>query len=246
MILLQALEKTGKDVEYYALDLSLSELKRTLAATAQESYRHVRCQGLHGTYEDGLVWLKRPENRKNPSCVLFLGSSIGNFTHAEATDFLKGFSDVLGPNDTMVVGVDACQDKDKVYHGYNDKEGKTREFYLNGMTHINALLGKKGFEAGKWAIVGGYDEAAARHQAFYVPTTDTAIDRICVKAGEKILFEESYKYSRLQSTELWQNSGFVAREVFGNSTDNYRMLHLQPRSARQHHYMRSSVKKLRL
>lgn len=130
----------------------------------------------------------------------------------------------------MIIGLDACQDRDKVYHGYNDKEGKTREFYLNGLAHLNSLLGKKGFEVGKWDVVATYDEAAGRHQAFYVPATDTMVDGVGVKAGEKILFEECYKYSRERSTELWQNSGFVAREVFGNSTDDYRKLHLQPYS----------------
>lgn len=214
-------------MDYYALDLSLSELRRTLSVTAQEGYRHVKCQGLHGTYEDGLIWLKRPENLEKSTCVLFLGSSIGNFTRAEATDFLKGFSDVLGPNGRMIVGLDACQDKDKVFHGYNDKEGKTREFYLNGLAHANTLLGGKAFEIDKWDVDGTYDEVADRHRAFYVPATDTAADGVWVKAGEKILFEESYKYSRLQSTELWQSSGFVAREVFGNSIDNYRKLHIQ-------------------
>lgn len=159
-----------------------------------------------------------------------MGSSIGGLAHAEAPLFLKGFSDVLGANGLMIIGVDACQDKDKVYKAYHDKQGKTREFYLNGLAHANTLFGNDVFEVGKWDTVGAYDEAAGRHQAFYVPTTDTVVDGVCVKAGEKIFFEESYKYSRLQSTELWQSSGFVAREVFGNSTDNYRKLHLQPYS----------------
>lgn len=190
----------------------------------------MKFQGLHGTYDDARVWLERPENLEKPSCVLFLGSTIGNFTRAEAAGFLKSFSDVLGSSGKMIVGLDACQDRDTVHHGYNDKEGKTREFYLNGLAHANALLGNNVFKVGEWDIIGGYDETAGRHQAFYVPTTDTVVDGVCVKAGEKVLFEECYKYSRLQSTDLWQNSGFVAGEVFGNSIDNYRKLYLQPAS----------------
>ena len=194
----------------------------------QEDFRHVKCQGLHGTFDDGLAWLKRPENLEKSSCVVFLGSSIGGFTQAEASGFLKGFSDLLGSNGTMIIGVDACQDKDKVYNAYHDEAGKTREFYLNGLAHANRLLGSNGFDLGVWDTVGAYDEAAGRHQAFYVPTADAKVDGVFVKAGEKILVEESYKYSRPQSTELWQSSGFVAREVFGNSTNDYRKLHLQP------------------
>ncbi len=74
-ILLQALESAGKDVDYYALDLSIKELRRTLEQVPK--FDHVRCHGLHGTYDDGLDWLKMPENRSRVKCVMSLGSSIG-------------------------------------------------------------------------------------------------------------------------------------------------------------------------
>ncbi|KAK5287341.1 hypothetical protein LTR16_003838, partial [Cryomyces antarcticus] len=48
-ILLQAINRAGKDVEYYALDLSLDELQRTLAEVPSDTYEHVKCFGLHGT-----------------------------------------------------------------------------------------------------------------------------------------------------------------------------------------------------
>lgn len=74
-ILLQALEHAGKDIDYYALDLSLKELKRTLEQVP--AFKHVKCHGLHGTYDDGLDWLKLPENVTRSKCVMSLGSSIG-------------------------------------------------------------------------------------------------------------------------------------------------------------------------
>jgi len=74
-ILLEALDSAGKDIDYYALDLSLKELYRTLEQVPE--FKHVRCHGLHGTYDDGLDWLKTPENLPRPKCVMSLGSSIG-------------------------------------------------------------------------------------------------------------------------------------------------------------------------
>ena len=73
--MLKALERAKKDIDYYALDLSLKELKRTLEQVP--TFQHVRCHGLHGTYDDGLDWLKLPENSFRPKCVMSLGSSIG-------------------------------------------------------------------------------------------------------------------------------------------------------------------------
>lgn len=222
-ILLQAFEKAGKEVQYYALDLSLSELSRTLSEIKHDDYKYVKCRGLHGTYNDGLAWLQRPENQNKPRVVVFLGSSLGNFTRTEASTFLKGFAEILvNENDAMLIGLDACQNKERVYHGYNDSEGKTREFYLNGLTQANKLIGHEEFKEGLWNAIGEYDEIAGRHQAFYVPAKDVVIDGVQIRLGEKIRFEESYKYSRSQSAKLWHASGLVTQTVFQNSRDDYR------------------------
>lgn len=82
-ILLEALEADGKDIDYYALDLSLTELERTLDKVPD--FKTVRCHGLHGTYDDGSAWLKTNEAASRPKCILTLGSSIGNFM--PCTDF---------------------------------------------------------------------------------------------------------------------------------------------------------------
>lgn len=219
--MLQALERAGKDVDYYALDLSHPELERTLAAV-EGRYKHVRCHGLFGTYDDGLAWLKKPENLKRPKCILWMGSSIGNFNRPEAAKFLKGFSGILGAQDTMLIGVDACQDPDKVFHAYNDREGKTHEFVLNGLVHANKLAGRTLFRKDDWEVIGEYDETAGRHQAFVSPIKDVLIEEIPIKAGERIRIEESYKYSLMQSTDLWQKLGLVSRARYGDRIDQYR------------------------
>lgn len=74
-LLLQAIEDTGKSVDYYALDLSRTELERTLAQLP--SYKHVHAHGLLGTYDDGREWLKQPSILGRQKCILTLGSSIG-------------------------------------------------------------------------------------------------------------------------------------------------------------------------
>jgi uncharacterized SAM-dependent methyltransferase len=74
-ILLRALEAAGKEIDYYALDLSPSELKRTLEQVP--NFKYVKCHGLHGTYDDGLDWLKAADHSSRTKVVMFLGSSIG-------------------------------------------------------------------------------------------------------------------------------------------------------------------------
>lgn len=220
--MLQALERAEKNVDYLALDLSYSELQRTLAAIPVGTYKHVRCYGLHGTYDDGLEWLKRPENAGKPKCILWLGSSIGNLKRKDAATFLRGFEDILCWGDSMLIGVDGCQQADRVYHAYNDREGKTHEFVLNGLVHANKLFGKEVFHLPDWKVVGQYNQEQGRHEAFYTPVRDVSVDGVHIKCGELVRVEESYKYSSDQVKELWKSAGLVEVGQYGNASDEYR------------------------
>ncbi|KAI9679296.1 MAG: hypothetical protein M1817_005316 [Caeruleum heppii] len=229
-IILRALEKIGKDVDYYALDLSLPELHRTLAHVPRD-FEKVKCFGLHGTYDDGLAWLQQPENVSRPKYILSLGSSIGNFTRSEAAGFLSGFAGILSPEDMMIVGVDACKDEDRVFRAYNDSAGVTHNFIRNGLAHANAIIGHETFRPEQWDVVGEYDAKASRHQAFYVARSDLATGTMSFKAGERIRVEESYKYSREESRDLWVRAGLTELTAYSNKTSDYH-LHVLERAKR--------------
>lgn len=122
----------------------------------------------------------------------------------------------------MLVSLDACQDKVKVHRAYNDEGGKTHEFVLNGLLHANRLLDKDIFKLKDWKVIGEYDEASGRHQAFCSPVRDLVIDGAYTEVGERIRVEESYKYSSVQSDELWDQAGVVQQTCFSNSSKDYR------------------------
>ncbi|KAH6659743.1 histidine-specific methyltransferase [Truncatella angustata] len=220
-ILLQALEDVGKDIDYYALDLSKKELERTLAQVPQ--FRHVRCHGLLGTYDDGREWLKQPSISARPKCVMSLGSSIGNFHRPEAAEFLRGFSDVLQPSDTFLLGLDSCTNPSKVYHAYNDREGVTHQFLLDGLRHANEILGSDEFNLDDWKAIGEYvyDIDGGRHQAFYSPIRDVNIIGEDIKAHERIKVEQSLKYSEDGMKKLWAEAGVVETERWMTDGDEY-------------------------
>ncbi|KAI1078348.1 hypothetical protein F5B20DRAFT_591981 [Whalleya microplaca] len=164
-ILLRALEALGKQVDYYALDLDLKELVRTLQELKPDRFKHVGCHGLLGTYDDGKSWLEKETNAARPKCVLSLGSTIGSFTRAEAGDFWKqwacvlrqGISDVNEPPDaTIILGLDGCKDEKKVHAAYNDSGGVNKRFILNALENANSHLGYKGFDQMDWDVKGTY------------------------------------------------------------------------------------------
>lgn len=219
--MLDAIDKKGLPVSYYALDLSREELERTLAEIPPGTFKNVRCYGLLGTYDDGLVWLKQPKNLKRPKAVLHLGSSIGNFNRADAADFLSQFGGVLGEKDSFLLGIDACTDSDKVYHAYNDSLGITHQFVLNGLVQANELLGYNAFNAADWEVIGEYDTVAGRHHAFVSPLRDVEVEGVHVKAGERVRIEESYKYDRQQTKDLLAAAGMVEGAKWTNTEGFY-------------------------
>ncbi|OJD40368.1 uncharacterized protein BKCO1_1000233 [Diplodia corticola] len=220
-ILLQALEKQQKDVDYFALDLSLPELERTLAEVPSQSYNHVTCYGLHGTYDDGMEWMKRPEIASRPKTVLWIGSSVGNFKRHEAGPFLHSVSDSLQTGDKLLIGIDACKDPKRVYHAYNDRHGVTHDFILNGLKNANRILGSEQFKPGEWDVIGEYDSQNGRHHALVSPRKNVTIDGVDIEAGERLRIEESYKYSTEETRQLWEEGQVVEGAKWTNKAGNY-------------------------
>ncbi|KAF4630265.1 hypothetical protein G7Y89_g7876 [Cudoniella acicularis] len=220
-ILLRALEAASKDVDYYALDLSKKELERTLEQVPH--FKYVKCHGLHGTYDDGLDWLQMPENISRTKCVMSLGSSIGNFHRHEAAGFLRRFAEGLQSSDSMLIGLDATSDPGRVYHAYNDREGLTHKFILNGLVHANKILGEQAFNPEDWNIIGEYvfDGEGGRHQAFVSPKRNVHYRGIRFMEEERIQIEQSLKYSPEETSKLWKNSGLREVDRWAASSDAY-------------------------
>lgn len=171
------------------------------------TYKHVKCYGLHATYDDGLEWLKTPEIKAKTKTVLWLGSSIGNLSRSESADFLRNFTAALEPSDAMLVAADGCKDSNRVYHAYNDREGVTHKFYANGLLNANRILGRDVFDLKKWDIRGKYNTEIGRHEAFLSPTEDVTVDDVTVRSGERVRLEEAYKYDSEDLKTLWKAAG---------------------------------------
>lgn len=230
-ILLHALDRLGKRITYYALDLDRSELVRTLLMVPAGTFKNVRCIGLHGTYDDGRAWLCSSAIAKNKSrCILWLGSSVGNFNLDEVATFLREWAkDVLraGKPDCMLIGLDGCKDGKKVQLAYNDPKGLTKDFILNGLWNANKLLGKEYFVPEEWGYIGEWNAEEGRHQAFYEALKDITFDEdfqsITVKKGERINVEYSYKFDDIESRLLWSQSGLMEGAQWSNTTSDYCM-----------------------
>ena len=232
-ILLHALSQADKKITYYALDLSISELERTLSHIPDSLLRNITCFGLHGTYDDGLKWLTtNPLVKNKKKCILWLGSSIGNFDRPDATSFLRMVTDTaLSVGDFMLIGIDGCKDDAKVWRAYNDSQGVTREFELNGLRHANRILGEDVFEEGAWDYVGKWNAIAGTHEAYFVALKDMVISKaafgrgekgiVSIRKGEEVRIERSYKFDETEVTDVWEGAGLVEATKWSCGDLNY-------------------------
>ena len=167
-------------------------------------YKYVKVAGLLGTYDDGIAFLKRTPMQKS---ILWLGSSLANMDREDSAAFLQRFP--MNPGDTWVIGIDRRKDPFKIWRAYNDSQGVTRDFELNGLRNANKILGSQQFKTGEWEYVGEYDAVGGRHEAWFVASEDVRICDVDFKKGQKVLVERSYKYGKPEVQELWEKAGVL-------------------------------------
>jgi hypothetical protein len=93
----------------------------------------------------------------SPLHFLFLGSSIGNFDPKEAESFLKALP--MKPGDTLLLGLDHDNAKDKIELAYGDPAGVTEAFIMNGLRVAGRVLGDETlFNEKHWEYTHWYDE----------------------------------------------------------------------------------------
>lgn len=234
-ILLKAVDALGKEVDYFALDLDRNELARSLQDFGPSNFKHVRCHGLFGTYDDGQAWLSKEENVQRPRCVLSLGSTIGSFTRPEAGDFLSSWASTLQSNgDTrsnngrIIIGLDGCKDGDRVFGAYNDRDGANKRFILNALNHANDVLGYEAFNEQDWDVQGEWDAEGGSHDQYLVPRKDIKFEDVLLKQGEKIFMVHSTKFDAADQSELWNASNLREVHRYLNSDRWYGLHVLEP------------------
>ena len=150
---------------------------------------------------------KASENRIG----FFPGSTIGNFDHAGAADFLATVADMVGGGGALLLGSDLKKDEDILVRAYDDAQGVTAAFNRNVLERINRELG------------GCFDIETFRHRALYngaegrielhlvseKDQTVTVHDRdFTFTKGETIHTENSCKYHVEEFSSLAAGAGF--------------------------------------
>ena len=196
---------------YYPIEISPAALAACEKELGQIDLVHI--VGFEKPYLEGL---RAVVNRREPGdsvCVLFLGSTIGNFDRPAADDFLRQVRSVLAPGDSLLIGTDLEKDIAAQLLAYDDPAGVTAAFNMNVLARINRELGadfnlKEFAHEARWNAEQRRIEMHLRSRRRQRVNIPGASLRIGIEPGETIWTESSHKYAASEPVAMAARTGF--------------------------------------
>lgn len=163
--------------------------------------------------------------------IYFPGSTLGNFSEAEAVALLRNLADHIGDHGGIIIGVDQGKDTHALERAYNDSRGVTAAFNLNLLARVNRELGAD-FDLDAFHHRAIYDPAHHRVEMHLVSRRAQTVrlgPRVFhFRDGETIRSECSHKYSREQFSALAASAGLRVRQVWSDPNDLFCVQYLTP------------------
>ncbi len=159
----------------------------------------------------------------------FPGSSIGNFTPAEADAFLRlAASELKGGG--LLIGIDLVKDQDVLHAAYNDAAGVTAAFNLNVLDRARDELGAE-FPADGFAHLAFYNPAYRRIEMHLQARRPLALrlggETYGFHEGETLHTEHSHKYTVDGFQALAARAGFKPGKVWTDENGWFAVLWLE-------------------
>ena len=225
--LLRAWLDRAPKVCYLPVDVSVSALT---GACSRIGARHpgARVVGVNCQYREAFPLL----SLLSPALVLFLGSSIGNFTPGAMSSFLAALAGAMRPGDFLLLGVDLVKDASLLEAAYNDRAGVTAKFTRNLFARMNRELGcaidtdaiehvaRYSADREQIEISGRF----TRQQTFLL---DPPGRLITIPKGDAVRTEISRKFTLQQVIPDLERCGFATEEVYSDERRWFALLLLR-------------------
>ena len=223
-LLLDALEDP---VAYVPIDISADAL-RASSASLVVRYPQLDILPICADYTEKFE-LPTPSREPDHRVVYFPGSTIGNFSPAEASGFLASMADVASVDGSLLVGVDLKKDSDVLERAYDDARGVTADFNRNLLTRINRELGAD-FPLENFRHEARYDDVASRVEMHLVAESSCTVtiegEAFVFGAGQSIHTENSYKYDPPGFAKLAAEAGLRVRRMWTDPDELFSVQYL--------------------
>ncbi len=205
---------------YVAIDISVDYLRDSLAGL-QQRHLGLPMLGLGLDFSTRLAlpgaaqsWLASAGAAQAPHTVFYPGSSIGNFSPAQALDLLRQAHALCaggGAGGGLLIGVDRVKSAAVLEPAYDDALGVTAAFNRNLLLNVNRALGTH-FAPAAWDHVALFNAAESRIEMHLQARSEQTVgwpggERVFA-AGERIHTENSYKWTPEAFEELLGEAGF--------------------------------------
>lgn len=201
-----------RPTSYYPIEISRAALQ--LCRRELADIERISIVGYERDYLAGLAEVSRQRKPGEQLCVLFLGSTIGNFVRLAATRFLRDIRAMLRPGDTLLLGTDLVKPVDTLVAAYDDSIGATAAFNLNLLSRINRELNAD-FDLHDFEHVARFNpdvrsiEMHLRAKCdVHVHVRSASLD-IEMREGETIWTESSHKYHADEIPSIATDAGFT-------------------------------------
>ncbi len=192
---------------YVAIDVSVEFLRDSLRQVQRE-HPAIEMIGLGLDFSTGFDC--PPELLGERPVFLYPGSSIGNFTPAQALAFLRRLRERV-PGGGLLIGIDLLKPAAILEPAYDDALGVTAAFNLNALRHLNRIIGSD-FEAADWRHVAGFDAVEGCIRMHLEARRELLVrwpgGQRRFAAGERIHTENSCKYTLDGLTGMLRDAGF--------------------------------------
>ena len=208
--ILEALSRRERTF-YYPVEISRSAL--AMCERELSDIDSISIVGFEREYLDGLLEIAAQRQLGQHLCVLFLGSTIGNFDRPAGLEFLAEVRRILEPGDSLLLGTDLEKPTTQLLDAYDDELGVTAAFNLNLLARINRELDAD-FNLDEFTHVARINHQtrsvemhlqSLRRQTVRIPAADLRVDFL---EGETIWTESSHKYSAEEAFQMARDAGF--------------------------------------
>ena len=221
--LLEALQQPS----YVALDISSSHLAAA-CTRLQQQHANVPVLGICCDYTSLQQLPAHTTLADSQRLGFYPGSSLGNFTPAEARALLAQFCKLLGPGSKLLIGIDQPKTVERLEAAYNDAAGVSAAFARNLLVRLNRDL------------AGDFDPGAFRYEARWQPDQSRIAMALISEreqqvhlagqpwhfaAGEPLITEYSVKYDPVAFAELAANAGWQLEHSWSDAAGDL-SLHL--------------------
>lgn len=215
-VLLRHFAENQTNFSYFPVDISNNVLK-ILKTQIKREIPELKVLPYAGDYFHALDHLnKELAGRK---VLLFLGSTIGNFTYKDALKFLKELFKRMNSEDMLLIGFDLKKDPTVILNAYNDQKGITEAFNLNLLERINHELDGE-FDLKNFYHYPTYNPISGEAQSFLISrkaqqvTIGKLKQTFHFQEGEPIYMEISKKYDLESINMLAEDTGFEVKKFF--------------------------------